>query len=204
MRYQAIAACASLAMIFGSVGLHAQVVALGASNTAGKGVPQQSAYPAQLEAMLRAQGQSVQVINAGISGDTTDGMLARLNAAVPNGTRVVILQPGGNDWRKGRTGADRQANVDQIIANLRSRGVQVVMLDNQMLQAVPDQYRQPDGQHLTPQGYQLLASRIMPQVVAALGQQQSVGTSAPPAVGTPPQPSYPTQPSYSYPWQGRR
>ena len=72
----------------------AQVVCLGASNTAGKGVSQQEAYPAQLEAMLRARHYDGRVANAGVSGDTTWGMLNRLDAAVPDGTRVVILQPG--------------------------------------------------------------------------------------------------------------
>src|SRR5215831_11165987 len=110
----------------------AQVVCLGASNTAGKGVAPQEAYPAQLEAMLRARGYTGRVINAGLNGDTTTGMLARLDSAVPNGTRVVILQPGGNDFRRrgGGPGA-RSENVDQIVSRLRSRGVQVVMLENQ-------------------------------------------------------------------------
>jgi acyl-CoA thioesterase I len=83
-------------------------------------------------------------------------MLARLDAAVPNGTRVVILQPGGNDMRRRRGGGgpeERADNINQIVARLRSRGIQVVMLENQMLQAVPAQYHQPDGQHLTPEGY---------------------------------------------------
>jgi acyl-CoA thioesterase-1 len=87
----------------------ATIVALGASNTYGKGVARNQAYPAQLEAILQAKGSSVDVVNAGINGDTTEGMLARLNQAVPNGTRAVILQPGGNDRRKG--GADRTAEI---------------------------------------------------------------------------------------------
>ena len=91
---------------FLSAAVQAQVVALGASNTAGKGVAPQEAYPAQLEAMLRAKGYNGHVVNAGLNGDTTAGMLARLDSAVPNGTRVVILQPGGNDFR--RRGAARR------------------------------------------------------------------------------------------------
>src|SRR6266481_8050717 len=78
----------------------ATVVALGASNTYGKGVARNQAYPAQLEAILRAKGLNVHVVNAGINGDTTAGMLGRLDRVVPNGTSVVILQPGGNDGRK--------------------------------------------------------------------------------------------------------
>jgi len=159
---------AVLAILVSPAAARAQIVALGASNTAGKGVPAESAYPAQLEAMLRAKGYNGRVVNAGVSGDTTAGMLARLDSVAPNGTRVVILQPGGNDRRRG-SDAQRDANIDQIVSRLRSRGVQVVMLENQMLQTVPSQYHQPDGQHLTPEGYQLLASWLLPQVMQAMG-----------------------------------
>jgi acyl-CoA thioesterase I len=134
------------------------------------GVAPQDAYPAQLEMMLRAKGYNGRVVNAGISGDTTAGMLARLDSAVPNGTRLVILQPGGNDYRRRGGGPEARAeNVEQIVSRLRGRGIQVVMLENQMLSAVPSQYHQPDGQHLTPEGYRLLASRLLPQVAPALG-----------------------------------
>src|SRR5256885_2921890 len=97
----------SIAFGFLSPAGHAQVVALGASNTAGKGLAPQSAYPAQLEALLRAKGYNGRVLNAGINGDTTAGMLARLDTAVPGGTRLVILQPGGNDRRQGGSQAER-------------------------------------------------------------------------------------------------
>jgi acyl-CoA thioesterase I len=148
----AVALCGFL-----SATAQAQVVALGASNTAGKGVAPQEAYPVQLEAMLRAKGYNGHVVNAGLNGDTTTGMLARLDSAVPKGTRVVILQPGGNDFvrRRGSFGGGSEAraeNIEQIVSRLRSRGVQVIMLENQTLGAVPAQYHQPDGQHLTPEG----------------------------------------------------
>jgi acyl-CoA thioesterase I len=163
----ALCACLSLCL---SVTAQAQVIALGASNTRGMGVAPQDAYPAQLEMMLRAKGYNGRVVNAGISGDTTAGMLARLDSAVPNGTRLVILQPGGNDYRRRGGGPEARAeNVEQIVSRLRGRGIQVVMLENQMLSAVPSQYHQPDGQHLTPEGYRLLASRLLPQVAPALG-----------------------------------
>src|ERR1700684_819626 len=69
----------------------AQIVAFGASNTAGYGVGSDSAWPVRLEAMLRAKGYQATVANAGISGDTTIGMLERLDSAVPDGTQLVIL-----------------------------------------------------------------------------------------------------------------
>lgn len=138
------------------------VVALGASNTFGKGVARSQAYPAQLEALLRARGLSVRVINAGINGDTTAGMLSRLDRAVPKGTSVVILQPGGNDRRKGMSD-----NTPAIQSRLSALGVKIVMLNNGMLHALP---HQPDGQHLTPQGYRMLAEALAGEVAAALGR----------------------------------
>lgn len=138
------------------------IVALGASNTYGKGVARNEAYPAQLEAMLRAKGIDAHVINAGISGDTTGGMLRRLGA-VPAGTRVVILQPGGNDARKGQGhGAE---NVAAITSRLAARGIKVVTVSNQMLGGLP---HQSDGQHLTPGSYRMLAASLLPQVEASI------------------------------------
>lgn len=169
LRLRFIPVLAIAAGLFSTAG-QAQVVALGASNTLGKGVAPQQAYPAQLETMLKAKGYNGRVVNAGLNGDTTAGMLARLDSAVPNGTRLIILQPGGNDFRRRGGGPEERAgNINQIVSRLRSRGVQVIMLENQMLQAVPAQYRQADEQHLTPEGYRLLASWLMPQVAAALG-----------------------------------
>jgi acyl-CoA thioesterase I len=148
----------------------AQVVALGASNTRGMGVAFEEAYPAQLDAMLRAKGYRGHVLNAGISGDTTAGMLARLDSAVSPDTRVVILQPGANDLRRRGSGpVARDANVDHIVSRLSARGIQVVMLNNDMLHAVPDKYRQADWGHLTPEGYRLLASWLVLKVAPLLG-----------------------------------
>jgi acyl-CoA thioesterase-1 len=140
----------------------ATIVALGASNTYGKGVARNQAYPAQLEAILRAKGSNVHVVNAGINGDTTEGMLGRLEQAVPNGTSAVILQPGGNDRRKGRP--DRTADIQSRLA---ARHIPVIMLGNSMLGGLP---HQPDGQHLTPEGYHMLAASLASQVSAAVGR----------------------------------
>jgi acyl-CoA thioesterase-1 len=143
------------------------IVALGASNTYGKGVARGQDYPAQLQAMLRAKGLDARVTNAGINGDTTGGMLARLRSAVPAGTQIVILQPGGNDRRKAQSG--RETNVAAITSQLAARNIKVIMLDK-VLGGMPPQYVQPDHQHLTAEGYRIIAERLLPQVTAAIGR----------------------------------
>ncbi len=136
------------------------VVALGASSTAGKGVGVQQTYPAQLETMLNAQGRQVRVIDAGINGDTSGGMLARLDADVPDGTRIVILQVGTND--AGDPGHDE--NIAEIIDRLRARSIRVVLFRTGLMRDLRNDYAQDDGHHLTPEGYRLLASRLLPLV----------------------------------------
>jgi acyl-CoA thioesterase-1 len=137
-------------------------VALGASNTYGKGVARSQAYPAQLEAILRAKGANVRVINAGINGDTTEAMLRRLDQAVPKGTSAVILQPGGNDRRKGSP--DRTSDIQ---SQLRARGIPVIMIPNSSFRGLP---HQSDGQHLTPEGYHMLAEQVASQVAGVIGR----------------------------------
>jgi acyl-CoA thioesterase-1 len=162
--------CVGVALLLHAApaGAASLIVALGASNTNGKGVSRAQAFPAHLEAMLRAQGIDARVSNQGINGDTTGGMLARLGRAVPNGTKLVILQPGGNDRRKG-VGAERAGNIAEIQSRLAARGIPVIMLEQVL--SVPSQHIQPDGQHLTPEGYKLIASRLLPQVTAAIGRR---------------------------------
>lgn len=139
----------------------AQIVAIGASNTAGYGVGASQAFPAQLEAMLRAKGSNMHVANAGISGDTTAGMLLRLGTDVPAGTKIVILQFAGNDFRKGRTGADRAANIAQIESQLRARGIKWVLADDLVVAALRAGLRLPDGEHLTVEGHRQVAAALV-------------------------------------------
>lgn len=147
------------------------VVALGASNTWGKGVSRSQAYPVHLEQMLRARGLRARVRNAGINGNTTGQMLARLRSAVPRGTRLVILQPGGNDRRRGIPRWERRDNIRAIKRRLRSRGIAVVMLRNRLIRAVARRHPRPDGQHFKGAGYRALAARLLPRVLAALGRR---------------------------------
>ena len=164
--WAALGAVVSVYVVAGAGPAAAQVVALGASQTYGKGVDRSQSHPAQLEAMLKAHGHNVHVQNAGISGDTTGGMLSRVDSAVSSGTRVVILQPGRNDMRKG-TGGSREANVSAIVQRLNARHIKLIMLENWNFRGLP---RQSDGQHLTSEGYRAIAQRLLPQVSSALGR----------------------------------
>ena len=150
------------------------VVALGASNTAGRGrgrfnggVDRPQAYPAQLEAMLRASGIRASVRNAGIAGDTTGGMLVRLDRAVPKGTKVVILQPGGNDARRGVDEGAAAANVAEIQRRLEARGVSVILLEA-LGRIGGRENRDPDGMHFNAAGHRAFAEWLLPKVQAAL------------------------------------
>ena len=146
----------------------AQVVALGASNTQGHGVGAAAAFPAQLQGLLKAQGLSVNVANAGIFGDTTAGMLARLGAAVPNGTRVVVVQYGGNDARKGISPAQTQTNKAEIESKLRARAIKIVEADSATTAALRAGLKQADNIHLTAEGHKQVAQSLVSSVAAGL------------------------------------
>ena len=145
------------------------ILALGASNTEGWGLPAADSYPARLELMLKARGIDATVHNFGIAGDTTRGMSARLQVGLPEGTKLVILQPGINDMRVGE-GADRARNIEEIRGWLAARGIKLVMMENDMLDALPRAEVRADGIHFTAAGYAILAERILPEVLAALGK----------------------------------
>lgn len=141
-----------------------EIVAIGASNTSGLGVHPQNAYPARLQAMLKEKGYNVRFTNAGMILDTTAGMLRRIDAAVPDGTRIVILQPGGNDLRFFGTRQRRAANIEAMVARLRSRKIEVIVFDPE----IPQQYYQFDGIHITAKGHAWFAAKLLPQVMDAL------------------------------------
>ena len=95
----------------------AQIVAIGASNTQGYGVSSSEAWPAQLEAMLRAKGKPYSVSNRGIYGSTTSEVMARLDSDVPAGTRIVVSGVAAfNDMRVEITYPFSQVSMAQHIA----------------------------------------------------------------------------------------
>jgi acyl-CoA thioesterase-1 len=144
----------------------AQIVAIGASNVAGRGVPSSEAWPAQLEAMLAAKGRRVHVANAGINGDTNAGMLGRLDSTVPAGTKIVLLDRVGGGWNGRRLGQGSQtAELASIEARLRARGIAVIPM---WWGSELRQYLQPDHIHFTADGHRLVAGHMLPLVLRAV------------------------------------
>ncbi|HYF54944.1 MAG TPA: arylesterase [Salinarimonas sp.] len=104
-----------------------KIVALGDSLTAGYGLPADAAFPVVLEAALRARGHAVEIVNAGVSGDTASGGLERLDWSVPEGTDAVILELGANDMLRGLDPAQTKKTLDTVIRRLKERNVAVLL-----------------------------------------------------------------------------
>jgi acyl-CoA thioesterase-1 len=143
---------------------HAQIVALGASLVQGYGVGSGEAFPEQLAAMLHAMGKQYSVSNQGISGDTTAGVLSRLDSAVPEGTRIVILLIGGNDVRRGATVEQAKAGVNEIAARLQARKIRVINATPYYKAARGRGMVLADGIHLTAEGQRYMAAQLLPLI----------------------------------------
>ncbi|MQW86645.1 arylesterase [Sinorhizobium saheli] len=103
------------------------LVGFGDSLMAGYQLPPEDAFPARLEKALREKGLDVTVANAGVSGDTTSGGLARIDWSVPDGTRGVILELGANDALRGIPPEETRKNLEAMIARLKGRGISVLL-----------------------------------------------------------------------------
>jgi acyl-CoA thioesterase I len=109
-----------------------RILALGDSLTQGYGVRTGMEFPAQLERALKAQGLNVSVINAGVSGDTSAGGLARLDWSltpdqVGGRPEVAIVEFGGNDALRGLSPAEMEKNVDAILSRLKARKIPTLL-----------------------------------------------------------------------------
>lgn len=104
-----------------------RIVAFGDSLTAGLGLSEKDAFPVKLQAALKAKGHDVEVINAGVSGDTASGGLARLDWSVPDRTGAVILELGANDALRGVEPAATRKALDDTIRRLKSRNIPVLL-----------------------------------------------------------------------------
>ncbi|MBY5564156.1 arylesterase [Rhizobium leguminosarum] len=103
------------------------LVGFGDSLMAGYQLPPGDGFPEKLQAALKAKGLDVTIANAGVSGDTTTGGLARIDWSVPDGTDGVILELGANDALRGIPPEESEKNLDQMIIRLKERGIAVLL-----------------------------------------------------------------------------
>jgi acyl-CoA thioesterase I len=176
IRHSLRAYFASAVLAFGVLGLACtvqaepiRIVAVGASNTAGRGVGAERAFPAQLEALLKGRGYDVQVSNAGINGDDTSRMLARINGVVPDGTSLVILDKAGSNDRQ--RGVNTAANIAAMSNILRQRHIKVVVIQD--MHGWAGNSLQEDRIHITAEGHAAVARRLLPLVIAAIGRSRA-------------------------------
>ena len=127
----AVALCGAL-LVAGSTpapGAHVpEIVAFGDSITAGLGLPPDSALPARLEAKLHDQGITARVVNAGVSGDTTAGGVARLDWMLGEKPDLVILELGANDALRGIDPKTVRANLETMIDKIQASGTKLLLL----------------------------------------------------------------------------
>ena len=104
-----------------------KILALGDSLTAGYGLPEADAFTTRLQQALKDKGYDVQVINAGVSGDTTAGGRARLDWALGDQPDVAVVELGANDGLRGLDPASTRENLDAILTVMKERGVPTLL-----------------------------------------------------------------------------
>jgi acyl-CoA thioesterase I len=102
------------------------ILAFGDSLVAGFGLGSKEGFAAKLEAALKAKGIAARVVNAGLSGDTSAGGLARLDWALEPKPDFAIVELGANDGLRGLDPAQTRANLDAILTKLKAKGVPVL------------------------------------------------------------------------------
>ncbi|WP_430439972.1 arylesterase [Shinella sp.] len=104
-----------------------KLVGFGDSLMAGYQLPAADAFPVKLEKALRENGYEIEIANAGVSGDTSSGGLARLDWSIPEGTQGVILELGANDALRGIPPEETEKNLDAMLRRLKERGIAVLL-----------------------------------------------------------------------------
>jgi acyl-CoA thioesterase-1 len=104
-----------------------KIVALGDSLTAGLGLVESQSYPALLQQRIDAEGYEFEVVNAGVSGDTSAGGLRRLDWSIADGAAVVVVALGGNDGLRGLPVDDLRRNLDRIVERAQAAGARVIL-----------------------------------------------------------------------------
>ena len=104
-----------------------RIVFLGDSLSAGYGVTKEQSIPSLVQKHLDAEGYNYEVVNQGVSGDTSAGGVSRLDWSLSGDVRVLVVELGGNDGLRGLPVATTKQNIAQIITTAKQRGVQVLL-----------------------------------------------------------------------------
>jgi acyl-CoA thioesterase-1 len=116
------------------------ILAFGDSLTAGFGVPENQSYPAQLQVTLKQNGYPHQVVNGGVSGDTTAGGVRRIGWLMKHNPKIVILGLGANDGLRGQSLEEMESNLERIIAVCRGSAAQVLLAGMKIPPNYGDEY----------------------------------------------------------------
>jgi len=153
-----------------------RIVAIGASNTSGYAVGAGNAWPALLERMLKNKGYDVQVVNAGVTGETSGATAARVDSVVTPGTKIAIFDLGGGNDRDTGQGGSTGANAALIAQRIRARGA--IAINTSKVAVLGSEKSNPSAwiagdphHHITAQSQQRLAASLVPKVIAALGKK---------------------------------
>ena len=138
--------------------------------------------PRSCKSFCARRASPPKVTNAGVLGDTTTGMLRRLDNATPKGTNIVILQPGANDLRFGFSKEQRAANIKAMVKRLRARDIRVIVFDPE----IPADYYQWDHIHFNAAAHAKIAAKLADEIAAEPKAQP-----APPVLAEPPSPRQP-------------
>ncbi len=104
-----------------------KIVAFGDSLTAGLGLSANEAYPALLQELIKSDGYEYEVVNSGVSGDTSAGGLRRIDWALDGDVRFLILELGANDFLRGQPTAETKQNLAEIIDRAKKKNVKVLL-----------------------------------------------------------------------------
>ena len=164
-----------------------RIVALGDSLVAGFGLRAAEAFPVKLRQALAAKGLDVEIVNAGVSGDTAADGLARLDWSVPENTDAVILELGANDSLRGTDPAVTRKALDAILRRLKERRIPVLLCGMLAPRNMGTAYAQAfdgifpgvaadlslnqrDGLHPSAAGVDEIVKRILPKVEELIAQ----------------------------------
>ena len=116
------------------------IVAAGDSLTEGLGVDEEESYPAQLEKRLQTAGYNFRVINAGASGETSSGLLSRLNWLLTLNPAIVIVETGANDGLRGIDPSLTKSNIREIIRRLKEKEIPIILAGMRMFRNLGPEY----------------------------------------------------------------